>query len=115
MQLKEKVCEACLPDAQKVSETALENFLKEQDNWELISDDNVQKLSKVYKFINFSEAQGFTNKVSDMAELEGHHPSITLEYGQVTVKWWSHKIKGLHENDLKLSIKTDGLYRNFLT
>ena len=49
-----------------------------------------------------------------MAETEGHHPSITLEYGRVTVKWWSQKIKGLHENDLKLSEKTDVLYGEFL-
>jgi 4a-hydroxytetrahydrobiopterin dehydratase len=49
-----------------------------------------------------------------MAEIEGHHPSITLEDGRVTVKWWSHKIRGLHENDLKLSEKTDVLYRKSL-
>ena len=115
MQGEEKICEACLPDAEKASEPTVQNFLREHISWDLISESDVQKLSKVYKFANFVEAQGFTNKVSDMAESEGHHPSITLEFGQVTVKWWSHKIKGLHDNDLKLSIKTDGLYRNFLT
>jgi 4a-hydroxytetrahydrobiopterin dehydratase len=27
----------------------------------------------------------------------------------VTVNWWSHKIKGLHENDFIMAAKTDAL------
>ena len=114
MQGEQKICEACLPDAEKASEPTVQNFLREHISWDLISESDVQKLSKVYKFANFVEAQGFTNKVSDMAEIEGHHPSITLEFGRVTVMWWSHKIKGLHENDLKLSEKTDFIYGELL-
>ena len=29
----------------------------------------------------------------------GYHPEIILEWGKVTVVWWSHKIMGLHKND----------------
>ena len=114
MQVEQKVCEACLPDAKKASVTVIQNFLKEHTTWEMITDNGVQKLIKVYKFSNFVEAQSFTNKVSDMAETEGHHPSITLEYGQVTVRWWSHTIKGIHENDLELCEQTDTLLGEFL-
>ena len=110
MKVEQKVCEACLPDAEKASVSAIQDFLKKHGSWELISDHDAQKLSKVYRFKNFVEAQNFTNKVSEMAETEGHHPSITLEFGRVTVKWWSHKIKGLHQNDLKLSGQTDLLF-----
>ena len=37
------------------------------------------------------------NLVAEMSDAEGHHPDIILEYGQITVKWWSHKIQSLHE------------------
>ena len=111
MEVEEKICEACLPDAKKVSGEALNNFLKKATSWEMIIDNDVQKLCRSYKFANFIEAQNFTNKISDLAENEGHHPSITLEYGRVTVKWWSHKIKGIHENDLKLSEQTETIYK----
>ena len=110
MQVEQNICEACLPDAEKASSAVVQHFLKEHPNWELINDQDVQKISKVYQFANFIEAQGFTNKVSDMAEKEGHHPAITLEYGRVTVKWWSQKIKGIHNLDLKLSKQTDALF-----
>ena len=110
MQSEKIICEACKPNAQKVSEKTIERFLNQYSSWDLIIDQDVQKLSKIFTFKNFVEAQAFTNKVGEMAETEGHHPSITLEYGQVTVRWWSHKIMGLHEDDINLSIKTDILF-----
>jgi 4a-hydroxytetrahydrobiopterin dehydratase len=109
MESDRTICEACLPDAQKVSDEALNVFLNENRTWKLL-DDDVQKLGKSYKFQNFINAQGFTSSIGDMAEKEGHHPTIILEYGMVTVSWWSHKIKGLHNNDLLLSLKTDEIY-----
>jgi len=33
-----------------------------------------------------------------------------LEWGKVTVFWWSHKIEGLHKNDFICASKTDSLY-----
>ena len=110
MESDQIVCEACLPDAQKVSNEVLDVFLSENRTWQLLNDDDTQKLGKSYKFQNFIQAQEFTSSIGDMAEKEGHHPTIILEYGMVTVSWWSHKIKGLHNNDLLLSLKTDEIY-----
>jgi len=47
-----------------------------------------------------------------MAEEEGHHPLIITEWGKVTIKWWTHKIKNLHLNDLIAATKTENLYIN---
>ncbi|MDE2648392.1 MAG: 4a-hydroxytetrahydrobiopterin dehydratase [Paracoccaceae bacterium] len=47
------------------------------------------------------------NLVAEMSDAEGHHPDIILEYGQITVKWWSHKIQSLHENDFIMAAKCD--------
>ena len=44
-----------------------------------------------------------------MAEAEDHHPLIVLEWGKVTVEWWTHKINGLHRNDFIAAAKTDAL------
>jgi 4a-hydroxytetrahydrobiopterin dehydratase len=63
---------------------------------------------RVYK--NFVEALHFTNKVGELAETEGHHPSLLTEWGKVTVTWWTHKINGLHRNDFIMAAKTDELY-----
>ena len=52
----------------------------------------------------------FVSKVANLAEEEDHHPEIILEWGKVTVSWWSHKIKGLHKNDFIAAAKTDCLF-----
>ena len=80
--------------------------------WELIEDNQVPKLKRVYKFNDFIGAVDFTKKIADISEKENHHPSILLEWGKVTVRWWTHKIKGLHENDFIMSAKTDEIYNS---
>jgi 4a-hydroxytetrahydrobiopterin dehydratase len=68
------------------------------------------RLKKMFKFKDFAQAAGFTNQVVRIAAEEDHHPSILLEWGKVTVSWWTHKIKGLHQNDFIMAAKTDHLY-----
>ena len=58
------------------------------------------------------DALAFTNTVGDMAEKEGHHPALLTEWGKVTVKWSTHKISGLHLNDLIMGARTDELYES---
>ena len=69
-----------------------------------------KKLRKVYSFSSYQDSKDFVNKVAEMAEAEDHHPKIILEWGKVTILWWSHKIKGLHKNDFICASKTDLIY-----
>ena len=96
-------------DAPIVSDDEASLLIKEIEGWDLI-DDGVKKLKKEFSFSNYSDSVDFSNKIADMAEQEDHHPQIILEWGKVTVIWWSHKIKGLHKNDLIAAAKTDSLF-----
>ena len=107
-----KICEACSVDAPKATQSEIEDFLKNHNEWYLATDVEFPQLRREFKFNNFSTAQKFTNIISDLAEEEGHHPSILLEYGKVTISWWSHKIQSLHVNDFILSSKTEELYNS---
>ena len=68
------------------------------------------QLERAFKFRTFAQALAFTNKVGEVAELEGHHPALLTEWGKVTVTWWTHKIRGLHKNDFICAAKTDELF-----
>ena len=107
-----KICEACSVDAPKATQSEIEDFLKNHNEWYLATDVEFPQLRREFKFNDFSTAQKFTNIISDLAEEEGHHPSILLEYGKVTISWWSHKIQFLHVNDFILSSKTEELYNS---
>ena len=104
-------CEACRIDAPSVLDDEASELIKEIEGWHLI-DDGVKKLKKEFSFSNYPDSVDFSNKVADMSEQENHHPQIILEWGKVTVIWWSHKIKGLHKNDFICAAKTDKISKN---
>ena len=107
--LNELRCEACSSDAMPLSEEHRKLLLTELEGWELLDRDGIPQLEKVYNFKNYKLAWAFANKISEIAEEEFHHPSILLEWGKVTVTWWSHSIKGLHQNDFICAAKCDQL------
>ncbi|QDP00627.1 4a-hydroxytetrahydrobiopterin dehydratase [Thalassotalea sp. PS06] len=108
-QLKTQVCEACRADAPKVSEEELAQLIKQIPDWVPVVRDDVMMLEREYKFKNFKLALAFANQVAELAEAEFHHPSILLEWGKVTITWWTHAIHGLHKNDFICAAKTDEL------
>ena len=105
--LSKQSCEACRADAPKISDEELRLLMPAIPDWSVVVVDGVMQLSRVFDFKNFVEAMAFSNQVGDLAEAEGHHPAITTEWGKVTVTWWTHKIRGLHKNDLIMAARTD--------
>jgi 4a-hydroxytetrahydrobiopterin dehydratase len=100
-------CEVCRVGAPSATPGQIEQFLTDCPDWEKITVDEVTQIQRVYRFNDFVSALDFTNKVGALAEEEGHHPALLTEWGRVTVRWWTHKIRGLHKNDLIMGAKTD--------
>ena len=67
------------------------------------------RIERDFKFGDFAEAMGFVTRVGDLAEAEGHHPDITFGWGYARIVLYTHKIKGLHENDFIMAAKIDRL------
>ena len=111
-ELINKKCEACRIDAPKVSNEEIPSLISQIPLWEVIEENNIKKLTCLFKFSDYEQSLVFTNKVANLADEEDHHPKITLEWGKVRVIWWSHKIQGLHQNDFICAAKTDRLYKN---
>ncbi|WIO75461.1 4a-hydroxytetrahydrobiopterin dehydratase [Porticoccaceae bacterium LTM1] len=107
MSLAKQSCEACRADAPKVSDEELKELVLSIPEWSAPVRDGVMQLEREYNFRNFKDALVFANKVATIAEEEFHHPSILLEWGKVTVTWWTHKINGLHRNDFIMAARTD--------
>ncbi|NVK37049.1 MAG: 4a-hydroxytetrahydrobiopterin dehydratase [Gammaproteobacteria bacterium] len=107
--LSKETCEACRADAPQVTDKELAAYMAQIPEWSGISEAGILKLRRSFKFSDYVSALSFTNKVAQLAEAVNHHPDILLEWGKVTVTWWSHKIKGLHKNDFIMAAKTDEL------
>jgi 4a-hydroxytetrahydrobiopterin dehydratase len=109
-ELSKQSCEACRADAPRISDEDLKQLMPSIPDWEVISVDAVMQLMREFSFKNFEQAMAFSNRVGDIAEAADHHPAILTEWGKVTVTWWSHKIRGLHRNDLIMAARTDEVH-----
>jgi 4a-hydroxytetrahydrobiopterin dehydratase len=50
------------------------------------------------------------NHVAEVADAEGHHPDIRIEYNKVTFELFTHAVGGLSENDFIMATKIDKLF-----
>ncbi|MBN1557322.1 MAG: 4a-hydroxytetrahydrobiopterin dehydratase [Lentisphaerae bacterium] len=103
--LAAKQCTACRVGDAPLKGDALQKFYGQlEEGWDMVDEHH---LKKRYTFENFRQALDFTNRVGEMAEEQGHHPTITLTWGRVDVKVWTHKVDGLTESDFIFAAKTD--------
>lgn len=107
MTLTNKKCVPCERDTESLKIQRVQELLKELSYWKLSAD--IRSIHKTYKFKNWQEAHSFVNKISEIAEAEGHHPQIDLDWGRVGVALTTHAIKGLSENDFILAAKIDAI------
>ena len=103
-------CVACQVGEPTVTEAEIAEFVPQVPEWQIVEREGIKRLERAFKFKNFAQALAFTNRVGGLAEEEGHHPALLTEWGQVTVTWWTHKVRGLHRNDFVMAAKTGALY-----
>ena len=100
-------CVACRRDSPRVTPAEIAELRPEIPHWQLLERDSIARLERAFDFPTFADALAFTNQVGALAEEEGHHPALLTEWGRVTVRWWTHAIRGLHRNDFVMAAKTD--------
>jgi 4a-hydroxytetrahydrobiopterin dehydratase len=104
-ELARKTCVPCKTATPPLKREKIDVLLKElSGGWQAINDHH---LEKDFRFKNFADALAFTSKVGAVAEEEGHHPDISLSWGLVKIRIWTHKIHGLTESDFVLAAKID--------
>lgn len=102
-------CDACQFDADKLDSSQIQQKLKQLPDWEWIQPDQIDQLSRTFSTRDFVSAMALAQKIETLAESVNHHPQLIIEYGRLTVRWWSHKIKGLHAMDFDMAQKTEKL------
>lgn len=106
-------CEVCRVGAPQVTEEQSAELQRQIPAWTIMEVDGVKRLERLFRVKNFVQALELANRVGAAAEQEGHHPALVVEWGKLEVIWWTHKIKGLHQNDFIMAAKTDQLYEEF--
>ncbi len=80
------------------------------DGWQLVEDGKA--LRREFKFADFHRAMSFVNAVAHIANVEDHHPDIECGWGYCRIRYQTHAIGGLHENDFICAAKIEALPRS---
>jgi 4a-hydroxytetrahydrobiopterin dehydratase len=104
MSLADKQCVPCQGGVPPLKGNELDELFKQLNSWQLIDEHH---LEKTYIFKDFREMLDFTISIGELAEEQNHHPEITLSWGKVVLRIWTHKINGLTESDFVFAAKAD--------
>ena len=105
MELKNQKCQACSGNTPKFDEKQISDILSKLNSWSV--NDEQKMIYKKFNFKTFKQALNFTNKVGEIADLEGHHPDISLGWGYSLIMLHTHAIQGLSINDFIIAAKID--------
>lgn len=67
------------------------------------------KITRQFRFDDFSEAFAFMTRVALLAEKADHHPDWSNAYDKVTIGLSTHDAGGLSRKDVDLAQAIDGL------
>jgi len=91
-----KKCKPCEIGTPPLSKDEIVKFLNSCPGWQLADD---KKITKEFKFKDFTEAKYFLDILALIAQEQGHHPIFTLIYNKLKVTLTTHASGGLTEND----------------
>lgn len=107
MELWEKRCVPCRGGVPALGEEEAGRLIAGAPGWTL--EEGATGIRREFRFRNFAEALEFARRVGEVAEAEGHHPDLSVGWGYCTVRFRTHVIRGLHENDFIMAAKVNRL------
>jgi 4a-hydroxytetrahydrobiopterin dehydratase len=75
--------------------------------WQL--DAEGKNLRREYRFADFYRTMSFVNALAHVANIEDHHPDLEVGYNYCRVRYSTHSIGGLSENDFICAARIDAI------
>jgi len=70
-----------------------------------------EEITKTYQFRNYYETIAFVNAIAWLSHRENHHPDLEVGYNKCVVRYSTHSVGGLSENDFICAAKVESLLR----
>ena len=68
-----------------------------------------ERLVKTFSFNGFVSAVRFVDRLTEVAEQQGHHPDLWVSWGKVRVELGTHNAAAITEADFRLATAIDAL------
>ena len=82
-------------------------LLPQVPGWELV--EHGHALSRTFAFPDYYRTMSFVNALAHVANAENHHPDLSVHYDRCVVRFSTHDVGGLSENDFICAAKADAL------
>jgi 4a-hydroxytetrahydrobiopterin dehydratase len=107
-ELSEKRCLPCEGGVAPLTRPEVERYLKKlHHNWKV--NPEATEIERIYTFTGFHDTMAFVNAVAWIAHQENHHPDLEVGYSRCRIRYSTHAIGGLSENDFICAAKVDRL------
>jgi 4a-hydroxytetrahydrobiopterin dehydratase len=80
-----------------LSEDEVESGLP--DGWTYEDDEIV----RIYEFDEYLRGVNFAQLVGEIAEVQDHHPTIVIRYGELEIRLSTHEAGGVTDRDLEMA------------
>lgn len=105
--LSQKRCKPCEGGVAPLDEERVAVLLGQLDGWQTGADG--ASILRRFEFKDFYRTMAFVNALAWVANQEDHHPDFKAGYNYCEVRFTTHAIGGLSENDFICAAKTQEL------
>jgi 4a-hydroxytetrahydrobiopterin dehydratase len=103
--LAQRKCKACAGEANRLNGAQVSGMLAQVPGWELSGEGDGGEIVKTFKFANYHETMAFVNATAWVSHREDHHPDLEVGYNKCRVRYSTHSVGGLSENDFICAAK----------
>ena len=91
----------------RLSEARVRELLPQIPGWDVVEDGHA--ITRTFTFANSYETMAFVNALAFVAHREDHHPDLGVHYNRCVVRFSTHDVCGLSENDFICAAKAQAL------
>lgn len=103
--LARRRCKPCERGTPPLPDADVHRFLAELPGWQR----HANEIVKISQFKNYYETMAFVNAVAWVSHREDHHPDLEVGYNKCKVRYSTHAVGGLSENDFICAAKIEAL------
>ncbi|MBP6627673.1 MAG: 4a-hydroxytetrahydrobiopterin dehydratase [Arenimonas sp.] len=100
----------CTPlkgEAHRLPAATAARYLAELPGWALAEGGDA--IVKTFRFADYYRTLAFVNALAWVAHAEDHHPDLSVHYDRVVVRYSTHDVGGLSQNDVICAAKANHL------
>ena len=100
-------CVGCEGGIPPLTADEMTSLLSQVNEWEITADNKI--LQRKFSFKNFYHTMAFVNAIAWIAHHENHHPDMEVGFNYCIVKYTTHAVQGLTQNDFICAAKINAL------